>query len=106
MSRRLSVTVFIVLGLLVSLLIAGIVSHYASASPDGLEFVAEQEGFLDTAQDSAVAGSPLADYGIAGVGDPRLSVGLAGILGVIVTAAVGFGLFWLLLRGRGTPARR
>jgi hypothetical protein len=62
--------------------------------------VAEDKGFLDTAQDPVNASLPTADYGIAGVENERLSVGLAGILGVIVIAVVAFGLFWWLGRGK------
>ena len=90
-----------ILGLLVSLLLAGVVSFYASSQPDGLERVAEDEGFLATAEDHDLAGSPLADYGVDGVDDARLSVGLAGLAGVGVTLAVGAGLFWVARR----PAR-
>ncbi len=94
-----------VVGLLVSLLLAGVVSAQASSQPDGLEKVAEEEGFLATADDHDLAGSPLADYGVEGVEDDRLSVGLAGVVGVGVTLAVGGGLFWLARR-RERPRRR
>jgi len=87
---------FLAVGLIVCFGVAGFVSFYASSDPDGLEFVAEQEGFIETAQDSAVAGSALADYAVVGVADERLSVGIAGIIGVIITAVVAFGLFWWL----------
>lgn len=90
-------------GLAVSLVIAGFVSYYASSEPDGLEKVAGDQGFIDAAQDSANAALPTADYGIAGVESERLSVGLAGILGVVVIAVVAFGLFWLLGRGKKAP---
>lgn len=89
---------FLVLGLLVSVLLAGVVSFYASSSPDGLEKAAEDVGFIDEATDSAVADSPLADYGISGVEDDRLSVGLAGVLGVLVMVVVAGGGFTLLVR--------
>ncbi|SET65029.1 PDGLE domain-containing protein [Geodermatophilus poikilotrophus] len=92
-----------VAGLAVALLVAGVVSWYASASPDGLEWAAEQAGFLDTAEDSAVAASPLADYGVSGVGSERLSGGLAGVVGVLVTLLLAGGLA-LLLRRRGRDA--
>jgi flagellar basal body-associated protein FliL len=101
MSMRKGVWVLIGIGLAVSLLLAGVVSYYASSSPDGLEKVAGEIGFIDDAEDSAVAGSPLSDYGIEGVSDERVSVGLAGIVGVLATAAVAFGLFmWLGRRAR------
>ncbi|MGY1682701.1 PDGLE domain-containing protein [Geodermatophilus sp. SYSU D01176] len=90
-------------GLAVALAVAGVVSWYASASPDGLEWAAEQSGFLDTAEDSAAATSPLADYGVAGVDSERLSGGLAGVIGVLVTLALAGGLT-LLLRRRGRSA--
>lgn len=102
-SSRRGVWLLVGIGIVVSLLLAGAVSFYASSSPDGLEKVAEDQGFIDTAQDSAVAGSPLADYGVQGVDDDRLSVGLAGVLGVVVVLVVAFALFWWLGRGRRRP---
>jgi hypothetical protein len=55
------------IGLVTSIFVAAVVSFYASSNPDGLEFVAEQVGFLNTAKDSAVASSPLADYAFVGL---------------------------------------
>lgn len=92
---------FLLAFLVVSLVIAGFVSFYASAHPDGLEYVAETAGFLDTADNPATAGSPLADYGVRGVDDPRLSAGLSGVLGVVVTLLLAGGLAWLLKRRAG-----
>jgi cobalt/nickel transport protein len=95
---------FWAVGLLVTLLIAGVASWYASGAPDGLEWAAEKAGFIDTAEQSAVAGSPLADYSIRGVEDGRLSGGLAGVLGVLTTLGVVGGLT-LLLRRRAVSDR-
>jgi hypothetical protein len=86
------------LGIAAAVVLAGVVSFYASSSPDGLEKVATDKGFIDSAEDSDVAGSPLADYGTSGVENERLSVGIAGIIGVAVTFAVAGGLFWLVAR--------
>lgn len=94
------------IGIAVSLIAAGVVSFYASSSPDGLEKVAEDHGFIETATDSANATLPTADYGIAGVESERLSVGLAGVLGVVVTIVVAFGLFWFLGRGKSAEKSR
>lgn len=85
----------------VALLVAGVVSSYASSHPDGLERVAESTGFIDTAEESANADGPLADYGVKGIDDERLSGGLAGVIGVGVTLLAAGGL-GLLLRRRGT----
>ena len=83
-------------GLVASIFVAAIVSLYASGHPDGLEFVAEQVGFLNTAKDSALATSPFADYAFVGLENERISVAIAGILGVLLTAAISFGLFTFL----------
>lgn len=76
---------FYLIVLLVSIGLAGIVSFYASSSPDGLEKVAGDIGFIETAKDHTLDNSALADYGVAGIENERLSVGIAGILGVIAT---------------------
>ena len=88
----------VVTGLVLSLVLAGGVSYYASSHPDGLEKVAGDIGFLDSAKESAVEDSPLAGYGVAGVDNERISGGLAGIIGVASTAAISFGLFYALRR--------
>ena len=97
-SRRVPTRVLVGVGLAVSLLLAVVVSLFASSSPDGLEHVAETLGFADSAADSAVAGSPLADYGTAGVANTWLSTAIAGIVGLAVTGLVAFGLMRLLAR--------
>lgn len=89
---------FIVAGALVSLFLAAVVSFYASSHPDGLEKVGASVGFIATAKDSAAADSPLADYGVAGVENARISGALAGIIGVGVTAAVSYGVFAIVKR--------
>jgi ABC-type glycerol-3-phosphate transport system permease component len=89
---------FILIGIFVSLIFAAVVSNFASGSPDGLEKVAEDTGFIESAQDSAVANSPLADYGVAFIENSFLATGLSGVIGVLVTALVAFGLFKVLTR--------
>ncbi len=89
---------FLILGLLISALLAGGASFYASSSPDGLEKVAEDIGFIETAKDHANSDTALADYGVKGVENERLSVGAAGVIGVVATGAVSGGLFLLLRR--------
>lgn len=94
----------LLVGLVVALLVAGVASYYASGHPDGLERVAEQAGFLDTARDSAAADSPLADYRTDGIDDARLSGGVAGVVGAVVVLVLTAGLAWALRR-RGSRAR-
>jgi hypothetical protein len=87
---------FYALFFIAALFLAGGLSFYASSSPDGLEKVAEDEGFLESAEDSALSNSPLADYGLAGLDSERLSVGIAGVIGVVVTAIIALALFTLI----------
>ncbi|MGX5214848.1 energy-coupling factor ABC transporter permease [Streptomyces violaceus] len=87
-------------GLVASLLLAGFVSFYASADPDGLEKVATDHGIDKKAEEHSAAGSPLADYGVKDVDDARLSGGLAGVIGVGVTVVAGSAVFWAVRRRR------
>ncbi len=91
---------FYLIGLAISLVIAGFLSFYASSHPDGLEKVAIDLGFIDTAKDSAVADSALADYGVAGLENERLSVGVAGVIGVIATGLVMYLIMRLIGKKR------
>jgi len=92
MDRRL--WLFLGIGLLVALLVAGVLSGFASGEPDGLERVSVDEGFDEAAADHALADSPLADYAVEGVEDDRLSTGLAGVIGVVATLALSVSLFY------------
>jgi cobalt/nickel transport system permease protein len=88
----------------VTLALAGVVSFVASGSPDGLERAAEDNGFLGTARDHALGGLALADYGEVG----GVPVGVAGVLGVVVTIGLSLLVFRLVSRGGSrheTPAR-
>jgi cobalt/nickel transport protein len=109
-------TGFLLAGLFVALLLAGVVSNFASGAPDGLDAATTRGCTLNDAgeitggtcmaqgaKDHEVAGSPLADYAVTGLDNPYLSTGLSGVLGVLLTFAVAGGLFWLT-RGRRGPA--
>jgi cobalt/nickel transport protein len=116
MSRKLGF--FLIGGLLVSLLLAGVVSSFASSSPDGLDSAA-REGCTFDAKGNITGGtcmarneqhhqmkdSPLAGYGIKGIGNQYLSTGLSGVLGVLVTFGIGAGVFWLVRRRSREPVQ-
>ncbi|MEV5790300.1 energy-coupling factor ABC transporter permease [Streptomyces sp. NPDC060011] len=88
-------------GLVTSLVLAGFVSFYASASPDGLEKVAKDKGIdAKTEKHATEDSSPLAGYGVKDVSDARVSGGLAGVIGVGVTVVAGTGVFWAVRRRR------
>ncbi|MDT0448727.1 energy-coupling factor ABC transporter permease [Streptomyces hesseae] len=91
-------------GLVLALALAGFVSFYASTSPDGLEKVAHDKGIDAGAKAHAAKDSPLADYQVKDVSDARLSGGLAGVIGVGATLAVGTGVFVVVRRRRSHAA--
>ncbi|HCA85980.1 MAG TPA: cobalt ABC transporter, partial [Streptomyces sp.] len=66
--------------------------------PDGLEKVATDHGIAEQAEEHAAENSPLAGYQTSDIGDPRLSGGLAGVVGVGATLAVGSAVFWVVRR--------
>ena len=114
MSKRLGW--FLAGGLLVAFALAGVVSNFASSSPDGLDATTlrgctvDDNGNITGGQCMAqqagnhqMKDSPLADYGITGIENRYLSTGLAGAAGVLVTFGIGAGLFWLVRR-RGPAA--
>ena len=100
--RRLGM--FGVAAVLVALALAGGVSYYASSHPDGLEKVAGDKGFNAQERDSAAADSPLADYSTKNVGNERLSVGIAGAIGVVATLGIGTAIFVVVRRRRGADS--
>jgi PDGLE domain len=100
--RRGRIAGFVVVGLALATVLAGVVSGFASGEPDGLNKVAEDEGFIDQEQEHDLSGSPVAGYEVDGVDDDRLSTGTAGVIGVGITFLFGCGLF-LLVRRRPQP---
>ena len=94
---------FLVAGLLLALGLALFVSPFADSDPDGLTKVAEEEGFADAEQEHELADSPVAEYEVDGVEGDRMSTGIAGVIGVLVTFGVGAGAFALLRTLRRGP---
>lgn len=87
-------------GVLIAALVAVSSAWLASGDPDGLERVAEDKGFIETAEDPWYEILP--DYTIPGI-DGELSTALAGVVGVIVMLGFGLGAGYLLRR-RGEDA--
>ncbi len=105
MSPKLTTKTFVVIAVVVCLALAGIVSYYASGSPDGLNRVAIDKGFDEQQKNHAAKDSPLAGYGAEGVDNERLSGGVAGVAGVLVVLVAAGGLGYVVRRkGRDEPA--
>lgn len=115
-SRKKSLMVFILAGLALSVALALIVSPWASSSPDGLEKVAEDKGFLEAAEETepAWSESPIPDYAMPGITETvivedeetgmmveeeeptRLATALAGLAGTMAIFLIAWGLALVL----------
>lgn len=93
---RVSRRLFILGGVLVALGLAIFLSPFSSSSPDGLNKVAGDHGFIDEATDHALTESPVAGYAVKGVEDARVSKAASGLIGVLLTLGAGMLIFKLL----------
>ncbi|PWV95986.1 cobalt/nickel transport protein [Paenibacillus cellulosilyticus] len=90
---------------LITIVIACLLSPWASPHPDGLERVAEDHGFLD----KGTAVNELAvipDYEVAGIPWSVVSIGLAGGIGIVIMVGVLFGVTRSLTRSGGDRIER
>lgn len=90
-------------GLAIAIALA-IVSPLASAHPDGLEWVAEQKGFLETARGPLYEIVP--DYVFPGVSNEALATIIAGILGVTVVFGISLAVAYVRRSRPAQPARQ
>jgi hypothetical protein len=79
--------------LIISLLVA-FLSPLASSSPDGLERVAENKGFIGLAQSAPF--QIIADYVFPGIENETVATILAGLLGTLMIFGVVYGIGWLI----------
>lgn len=79
----------ILMGGAVIILVLAVLSPLASSHPDGLEWVAEQNGFLSAAQDAFYQIIP--DYLLPGVSNESTATILAGVIGAVIVFAVAYG---------------
>ena len=92
-------------GLVVAALLV-LVAPLASSAPDGLERVAIDQGFIETAEEHALSPSPLADYEVGAVEDEATGTRVAGVVGVLVTFGIGaaiVGGFIVIRKRSATP---
>ncbi len=102
--RKVSGRVFAGGAIAVTLLMAVVVSQFASDSPDGLERVAEDNGLLGEVTDHTFSGGFFADYATSGVGNETLSLAVAGFSGAILTLLVGFGIVRTVAASRNSAS--
>ena len=83
-------------------LLVAVVSPLASSSPDGLERVAEDKGFIEAAKSGPF--QVIADYVFPGIHNGAVATILAGVVGTLVLFGLVYGMSRLLRwrAGRGT----
>jgi PDGLE domain len=90
---------FTVLALAVAVALATAFAPFASSSPDGLEKVADEKGFLDQGRLARVQeDAPVPDYAFPGIDDARLATAAAGFVGTIGVFLIGAGLVAVVRR--------
>ncbi|MEX1179009.1 MAG: energy-coupling factor ABC transporter permease [Nitriliruptor sp.] len=93
----------LVVGILAALVVAAGVAQFAVSDPDGLERVAEDEGFAGAAEPHAFESALFADYATAGVASESVSLAIAGISGTLLTLVVGSGILLAVRRRPEQP---
>ena len=84
---------FALAGLLVSLILATLISPFASSSPDGLEKVALDKRFLVRSEGKTVWKlSLIADYLMPGIKNEAFATGLAGLAGTLLVFGTALGI--------------
>ena len=101
MNRNIKGFMWVALG--VALLAATFVSPFASSSPDGLDRVANDQGFVEKAEAEGAQvwrHAPLAEYAFPGVKNRSVATGLAGLVGTAGIFALVLGGATLLRKGK------
>ncbi len=85
-------------GIAIAVLVVVLLAPLASSDPDGLERVAEDQGFIGQATN--LIGGLLGDYALPGVGNEAVSTVLSGLLGIAIVVGLLFLLGRLMARRR------
>ena len=88
---------------LMACLAVACLSPLASSSPDGLERVAENKGFIDLAQEAPF--QIIADYVFPGIGNEAVATILAGLIGTLILFGAVYGMAWLIKSRKEEPAK-
>ena len=92
---------FVLVGLLVSFIIAGVLYHFAAESPDGLETEMERVG---AAEGEPLVPAPFPDYEFPLLGTVAGKT-VAGVVGTALVFGLVMGLLRLLGRRRSEPSQ-
>jgi cobalt/nickel transport protein len=98
---------FVISGLGIALLIAVFLSPFASSDPDGLDRVAQDQGFENKAQEEPLSHKlpfyqVFEEYQLRGVPE-QIATPAAGLVGTLVTFGLAWGAGKVLVRDRHQP---
>jgi cobalt/nickel transport protein len=85
--------------LLIALVLAVVLSPFASSRPDGLERVAEDKGFIHRGEGAPLIPSPIPDYAVPGIANERIATSLAGLLGTLIVFGLTCGVAAVIRKG-------
>ena len=83
---------FVIGSMCAAVVVGVVVSQFAASNPDGLERVAIDNGFEESATDHALDSSWFSDYATAGISNESVSLAVAGVAGICITLLVGGGV--------------
>lgn len=86
------------MGFTAAMFIAAFAAPFAASSPDGLERVAQDQGFND--KETNYISSPIPGYSVPGMGKTGVSTAMAGITGTAVTFGIMYGFTKLVVTRR------
>ncbi len=89
----------IITGLFIAVAIAVFLSPFASSHPDGLEKVAEDKNFLQTAEEKEIIKAPVPDYSMPGIKNETIAGSVAGLIGTFLVFGIAYGI-GLFLKSR------
>ena len=88
----------ILFGLLAALLLALVLSPFASSFPDGLERIAQDKGFLEKGEGQPAMAAPVPGYAWPGIKSEKLATSTAGVMGTLLVFGAAYGFAALLKR--------
>jgi len=88
---------------LIACLAVACLSPLASSSPDGLERVTEDKGFIGRGQEAPF--QVIADYVFPGIQNEALATILAGLIGSLILFGVVYSMAWLVQSRKGEPVK-